>query len=190
MKRVALYGGSFDPPHRGHIEIIKALKALPFIDKVIVMPTYLNPFKSNFIAPATLRLKWLKEIFIADRSIEVSSFEVDQKGKIPTIDTVRAFKEFYEKIYLVIGADNLASLQQWYKFDALQKEVTFIIATRDNVKIPDRYLMLDIHEDISSSDLRQKIDKTKLPKEVATKIATYYKEHNAKQNTKDNRHTR
>ncbi|WP_297442394.1 nicotinate (nicotinamide) nucleotide adenylyltransferase [Sulfurimonas sp.] len=190
MRRVALYGGSFDPPHRGHIEIVKALKTLPFIDKVIVMPTFLNPFKTNFVAPAALRLKWLKEIFADDDKVEVSSFEVDQKDKIPTIDTVSALKKEYDKIYLVIGADNLASLHQWYRFDALQKEVTFIIATRDDIKVPKEYLTLNICVDISSSGLRQKVDRTKLPKKVASQIANYYKEHNEQQNTKNNGHTR
>lgn len=189
MRTAALYGGSFDPPHRGHIEIVKSLKALPFIDKVIVMPTFLNPFKSNFVAPAELRLRWLTEVFSNDNRVEVSSFEVDKKNKTPTIETVKALKQYYEKIYLVIGADNLASLHNWYKFDDLRREVNFIIASRDGIEIPKEYIRLDIHENIASSDLRKKMDMTKLPKEVASQIAQYYKEHNARQNTKNNEHT-
>jgi nicotinate-nucleotide adenylyltransferase len=180
MRTVALYGGSFDPPHRGHVEIVKSLKTLPFIDKVIVMPTFLNPFKSTFVAPAELRLAWLREIFKDDERVEVSSYEVDQQDKIPTIKTVRFLKKQFDKVYLVIGADNLASLHKWYKFDDLKKEVTFIIASRDDIKIPDDYIKLDIQEDVASSDLRKKMDNSKLPPEVASQIEKYYKEHNAK----------
>jgi nicotinate-nucleotide adenylyltransferase len=190
MRRVALYGGSFDPPHRGHIEIVKALQALPFIDKVIVMPTFLNPFKSDFIAPAELRLAWLKEIFKDDDDVEVSSFEVDKQGKTPTIETVRFLQKQGDEVYLTIGADNLTSLPQWYKFDELSKEVTFIVASRNEIEIPKEYLKLDIHQNIASSELRSKMDRTKLPHKVAAQIETYYKEHNARQNTKDNRHIR
>jgi nicotinate-nucleotide adenylyltransferase len=182
LKAVALYGGSFDPPHLGHEAIIKALKKLDYIDKIIIMPTFLNPFKEDFTAPADLRLKWLREIFSDDKKIEVSSFEVKQNKKVPTLLTVHELKKDYEKIYLVIGADNLDSLHKWYEFDTLNKEVTFIVATRDKVKVPKKFIQLDIDEDISSSSLRKNLDISKLPQKCAKEIAQYYKEHNAKQN--------
>ena len=56
--KIAIFGGSFDPIHKGHLEIIK--KATKIADKVIVIPNYLNPLKNSFSAPAELRLKWLK----------------------------------------------------------------------------------------------------------------------------------
>ena len=77
METIALFGGSFDPPHTGHIKIIEALKNLSFIDKVVVMPTYRNPFKSNFSAPADLRLQWLRDIFKKDERIEVNAYEIN-----------------------------------------------------------------------------------------------------------------
>ena len=182
MKTIALYGGSFDPPHLGHEAVVKALEALDFIDKIIVMPTFLNPFKENFVAPATLRLQWLKEIFSASKKVEVNAFEVEKKRKVPAIESVKELLKTYDKIYFVIGADNLKSLKMWYKYEELAKLVTFIVATRNDVKIPQHFLQLNIEADISSSELRKKVDKTKLPKKCAEKIAQYYKEHNAKQN--------
>jgi nicotinate-nucleotide adenylyltransferase len=62
MDSIALFGGSFDPPHIGHEAIVKALMKLDEIDKIIIMPTYLNPFKTEFFAPADLRVKWLKKL--------------------------------------------------------------------------------------------------------------------------------
>lgn len=177
---VALYGGSFDPPHIAHIAIINALCELNFLDKVIVMPTFLNPFKSHFTAPAELRLKWLRDIFAETQDVEISSFEVDLGQKTPTITTVEYLLTSYEKIYVVIGADNLASLNKWSHFDELAKKVTFIIATRDDIEVPTNFIKLFINEKVSSSDLRKKMNIQNLPKKNALEIMQYYKEHNAK----------
>ena len=180
MKTIALYGGSFDPPHLAHEAIVKALKKLEFIDKVVVMPTFLNPFKETFTAPAELRLHWLRDIFSSYNDVEVSAYEVDLKKKVPTIDTVKNLLKDYGKIYLVIGADNLKSLQDWYKYDELKELATFIVATRKNIKIPKKFIKLDINENISSSHLRENLDISKIPKKVRDEIAQYYKEHNAR----------
>ena len=182
MKSVALYGGSFDPPHLGHEAVVKALEKLDFIEKIIIVPTFLNPFKEGFTAPAELRLKWLQEIYADHDKVSVSDFEVAKKRKVPAIETVEALHNTYEKIYFVIGADNLASLKKWYRYEELQKLVTFIVATREGVTVPSDYIKLDVDVNISSSALRKEIDKTKLPQCCADKIMKYYKEHNAKQN--------
>jgi len=186
METIALYGGSFDPPHIGHEEVVKALTNLSFIDKIIVMPTFLNPFKKTFFAPSLLRLAWLKKIFSSSKKVEISSYEVDLKRKVSTIETVKHLKKRYKKIYLVIGADNLKSLDKWYKYEELREEVTFIIAKRDNISVSNDFIKLNVDEEISSSSLRTKIDITKLPKKIAKEIVTYYKENNERQNTKDN----
>ncbi len=178
MRNIALFGGSFDPPHIGHETIIKELTKLDYIDEIIVIPTFLNPFKSNSFAPARLRLEWLREIFSSEKTVKVSSYEVDQKRKVPTIESVKHFLKEYDKIYLVIGADNLKNLHQWYKFDALQKLVTFIVVSRGKTEIPNNFIHLDIDIKVSSTELRAKIDKNMLSKLNAEKILQYYKEHN------------
>ncbi|MBN2815825.1 MAG: nicotinate (nicotinamide) nucleotide adenylyltransferase [Campylobacterales bacterium] len=180
MKTVALYGGSFDPPHIGHEAVVKALQKKKFIDKIIIMPTFLNPFKSKFVAPASLRLKWLQEIFSPFQNVLVSDYEVKLGKKTPSIETVEYLLQSYEKIYLVIGADNLSSLSTWYQYDKLQQKVTFIIASRNGVEIPSKYIKINVNEDVSSSMLRKQIDIKKLPKINAKEIETFYKEYNAK----------
>ncbi len=61
--KYAIFGGSFDPPHLGHKEIIKRVLELKDVDMLLVVPTYLNPFKSNFSADAKLRLEWVRKSF-------------------------------------------------------------------------------------------------------------------------------
>ncbi len=178
MRTIALFGGSFDPPHLGHEAIVKALNELSFIDHIIVMPTYLNPFKNSSVAPASRRLEWLKEIFFSMKKVEVSSFEVEQKVKVPTLKTVKHLLKSYKKIYLVIGADNLKSLDKWHGFNELKTVVIFIVATREKIDIPKGFISLQIDENISSSELRNKMNINTLSKINAKKIIKYYKENN------------
>ena len=182
MKSAALYGGSFDPPHIGHQAVIEALKKLDFIDKIIIMPTFLNPFKESFHADATVRLKWLQKLFDADPKVEISSFEVDQQRKVPTIESVLELQKEFDKIYLVLGADNLQHLHKWHRFEELKRVVTFIIVTRDAIDIPPHFLKLNVDVKISSSALREKMESTKLPKKCAQEIMHYYNTRNTMQN--------
>lgn len=179
MENIALFGGSFDPPHVGHEMIVKALLEFKDIDKVVIMPTFLNPFKSKAHAPSQLRLKWLKEIFGSYQNVLIDDFEVKQKQKVPTIQSVEYLLKKYEKIYLVIGADNLSSLHKWDKYDELKSMVTFVVAHRDKIEIPEDFIDLNVNVDISSTQLREHLELSKLPQKCAKKIAKYYKDNNA-----------
>ena len=180
MDTIALFGGSFDPPHIGHEAVVRALKQFKDIDKIIIMPTFLNPFKSSFHAPAHLRVEWLKEIFCDDENVVISDFEVLQKRQVPTIETVEHLLESYKKIYLILGADNLAKLHLWKSFEKLRGLVTFVVASRENIEIPQEFLTLHVAVDISSTRLREKMEISKLPKKCATQIYNFYKENNCK----------
>lgn len=176
MNTIALFGGSFDPPHTGHTAIVNALEKLDYIDKIIIMPTFLNPFKSSSHASSLLRLQWLKCIFSDHKNVLIDSYEVRQEKKVPTIESVLYLLKRYQKIFVVIGADNAATLEQWYRYDELKEKVTFIVASRENIKIPKEFIPLEVDVDISSSELRKVMDKTKLTEQCADEIAQYYKE--------------
>ncbi|MEA3228474.1 MAG: nicotinate (nicotinamide) nucleotide adenylyltransferase [Campylobacterota bacterium] len=178
METIALFGGSFDPPHIGHKAIVEALDKLNYIDKVIVMPTFLNPFKSSSHASSELRIEWLRKIFHPFHNIIVDNYEVKQNRAVTSLETVSYLRERYSKIYLVIGADNLRSLEKWNNFEQLNSLVTFIVASRDNIEIEERFIYLKIDENISSSQLREQMDSSKLPKECAVEIEKYYKDIN------------
>jgi len=178
METIALFGGSFDPPHIGHEAVVKQLQELSYIDKIVIMPTFLNPFKMEFTASAKIRLQWLKCIFSDNDNILVDDYEVSLGKKVPSIQTVTHLLKSYDKIFLVIGADNLANLEQWYHFRELKERVTFIVAARENIEIPKAFINLQVEEDISSSTLRKNINENKIPKKCAKEIAQYYKEKN------------
>jgi len=158
------------------MEIIKRLKELDFIDEVVVMPTYLNPFKSSFVAPASLRLEWLDEIFKDDPKIRVSDFEVQQNRAVTTYESALKLLKSYDKLYIAIGSDNLATLDKWHNFDKLAKVAEFIIFTRGKRDLSTPYKVIEIDIPTSSSALRKEIKKELLPQKVAQKIYKYYKE--------------
>jgi len=178
MKTIALFGGSFDPPHVGHLAIVNALRSLDFIDEVVIMPTFLNPFKSSFYAPGELRLQWLKEMFNDAKNVVVSNFEITQNSATPTIKSVNYLLKKYAKIYLVIGADNLASLKQWHNYEELISKVTFIVAPRDGIFIPKDFLVLNVDENISSTQIRKGEKQHSLSHTCAVEIEKFYKDLN------------
>ena len=177
---IALYGGSFDPPHLGHIHVVQAALQTLDIEKVIIVPAYVNPFKKGTHAPAQLRLKWLKQIFFNYKNVEVSDIETLASRAVKSIETVEHFSKLYKKIYFIIGADNLASLQKWHQFEALDRAVTWVVATREEIAIDAQYIQLQVDQPISSTQLRTQLDKEQLPDMVADEIKTYYEEHHAR----------
>ena len=177
---IALFGGSFDPPHTGHLAVVnEALKMLP-IERLVIVPAYVNPFKSGTHAPAKLRLEWLRRIFADETHIEVSDYEIAQGQSVPTIKTVQHYRKKYDRIYLIIGADNLATLSKWYRFDELDPLVTWVVATRDEQKVDEHFLTLNVKEPVSSTTLRQEMQTDLIPEKVADEIAEFYKEQYAK----------
>lgn len=175
--KLALYGGSFDPPHAGHVAVVtKALEILP-IDKLVIIPTWRNPFKSSVIADGFERYGWLKRIFSSFEKVEISDFEIAQKRSVFTIETVKHFAPLYDEIYLIIGADNLENLKKWHCFPELNTLVTWVVASRDGISIPDTMIQLIVDVPICSTDIRQKLTSLGLEEEIETTILTYYKEH-------------
>lgn len=180
--RIALFGGSFDPPHIAHEKIvIKALESLD-IDKLFIVPTYLNPFKQSFHLEPEKRYILLKKIFENYQKVQVLDFEILQKRKVSTYETIQYLKDNYNlsKIYLIIGSDNYKSLNTWSNYDKLKNEVEFVVAKRvgflnenfDNIKT------LNIDIDISSTNLRENINLQYIPNKIKNDIKSLLKKGN------------
>ncbi len=176
--KIAIFGGSFDPPHKGHISIVKTALQVLDIDKLIVVPAYLNPFKTSSHATPAKRLEWLTRVFDGYKNVEVSDFEILQNRPVPSIETVMHFKQPSDEIYLIIGADNLSALKKWHRFEELDSLVTWAVATRDDIAVPEGYIQLPVSEAVSSTLLREKVEPSFLPAEIAQDIVKHYKENN------------
>jgi len=172
MKK-AIFGGTFDPPHSGHLEVIQQVIISLNIEKLLVVPAFLNPFKSKSEAPSHLRLEWLKEMTKNMPKVQVSSFEIDLNRPVPSIETVKHFQDD-DETYFIIGADNLKKLSLWKNFKELDALVIWVVATRDNIEIPKEFMSLKVNQDISATQLRQNINDAYLDKNVAQDILDFY----------------
>jgi len=173
--KIALFGGSFDPPHAGHLAIVrKALQELP-IDLLIVVPTFRNPFKSGFTAPPHLRLRWLRHA-VRHKRVRICDYEVRRAEPTYTIETVEYLRRRYrpKKIYLIVGGDNLPQITKWKNYRRLRKLVEVVVATRKGFRIPKKYRTLAIREPISSTRLRQDPKRRFLPPLIARQIRSFY----------------
>ncbi len=165
MKR-AIFGGSFDPPHIGHLKIVEqALQTLD-IDVLTVLPNFQNPWKNKTLYSPEKRFELLKEMFKNLNRVEVSDFEVSLGRPVKSIESVRYFAKQSEKIYLIIGSDNLPKLHLWDEFEDIEKLVNFAVATRGDIFIPDKYIKLNVNENISSTELRAKLNYSQIPESI------------------------
>jgi len=173
---IAIFGGSFDPPHIGHEEIIKQAIVKLDIEVLFVVPTFLNPFKDQFFAPAKKRLEWVEKLLLSYPKAKLITYEVDEQRSVPSIETIKYIKQNYDlnEIYLIIGADNVKSLPKWNSYKELKKLVHFVVATRDGLNIPSHLQKLQIDVNISSTDLRAAIKREFLPSILADEIINYY----------------
>lgn len=173
---IALYGGSFDPPHIGHLRVVEAALASLPINRLIIVPAYQNPLKQKVCVSAEKRLEWLKMLFAQMPKVEISDFEISQNRSVYTIETVKHFRNDFETIYLIIGADNLETLSQWHCYEELNTLVTWVVATRAQTSVPDGMIRLDVDVPISSTECRALQRSPGLGPVIDHEIITTYKE--------------
>ena len=114
--KIAIFGGSFDPVHAEHINIVKAAAEKLETDKIIVIPAYIPPHKQGkSLASAQDRLNMAKLAFGQIKNCEVSSFEISAGGTSYTYRTLQYFREKYPQatFYLLVGADMLKDFYTW-----------------------------------------------------------------------------
>lgn len=93
--KIALFGGSFDPPHAGHDAAVKAILSALKPDLLVIMPSFLNPFKKSFSAPPQLRLRWCRALWSDAPGVEVNDYEISQNRSVSTIQSVKFLLEKY-----------------------------------------------------------------------------------------------
>lgn len=183
--RIGILGGSFDPPHLGHILVARQVKEIMKLDEVWLMPYFVHSWGKT-ISPAVDRFKMAK--FIDETGVKVSDAEILRKGKSYTIDTIRILKKKYShKFYWIIGSDLLIDYKKWKKHEQLIHEIEFIVVPRPGYDLPpklpknfipvlsSKYISLTL----SSSLIRGRIKKKLSVEELVPKpILEYIKKHN------------
>jgi nicotinate-nucleotide adenylyltransferase len=134
MKAVAIFGGTFNPIHFGHLLIAEEVRTKFNLDKVIFVPTNLPPHK-NPSDLVSARQRWLMTHLatVSNPCFEVSTFEIDSGGKSYAVDTIKHFHKFFGekvKLYFIIGADALMELSSWKNVGEILKLCRFIAVSR------------------------------------------------------------
>ncbi len=200
MARIGLFGGTFDPPHTGHIELAKRVLDDFNLSKIIFIPAGNPPHKQE--KKKTDKIHRREMVKLATKNIsqfEVSDFDVKNEKPNYSYITIDHFKKEYpdDEIFFIIGADSLRDLPLWKNYKELLTMCTFIVVPRPGVERQDyfvkyapddpkpRLLFLeDFAYDLSSTELRNKLAKgtavdTDLPcgvKEYIAKNKLYPKE--------------
>ena len=131
MKKIAIYGGSFDPPHKGHKLLAENLASVCGAEKVIIIPTALSPFKNSSSATAEDRLDMCK-LFFKEDLFQISDVEIKRGGKSYTVDTLAQIKEENPEaeLFLFMGDDMLLSFDKWYCYQEILRLATIVCACR------------------------------------------------------------
>jgi len=139
MKAVALFGGTFNPIHYGHLAIAEEVRTKFNLDKVIFVPTCVPPHKEpDVLAGPQQRSIMAYLATVSNPCFEVSMFEVEKGGKSYTIDTVKHFRQLFgEKVqlYFIVGADMLMEISSWRNIEELLKICRFIAVPRPGYDI-------------------------------------------------------
>ncbi len=134
MKKMALFGGTFDPIHRGHIAMALRLADALGLDEVILMPTSVPPHKiKSSMADAEHRLAMCRIAASAHPILSVSDMEINRGGASFTVDTLTALTAQHPDAewYLITGADMFSTLRSWYRFADIAQMATLCTVPRE-----------------------------------------------------------
>ena len=133
--KIGIYGGTFDPPHIGHIEAFKAFINQFNFDKSFVIPVYTPPHKDlHSSVTAIERLNMAKIAFEnLCNNVVVSDIEIKRQGRSYTADTIAYFRSNgYDDIYFLCGTDMILTMDLWYKPDYIFENATIVYVRRES----------------------------------------------------------
>jgi len=196
--KIGIYGGTFNPPHTGHINACKSFLEALELDKLYVIPAYLPPHKEINSSTTTENRYEMSKLAFAEISdkIEISDVEIKRKGKSYTAHTISYFKGLgYDDIYFLCGTDMLLTFDEWYKPDYIFQNATIVYARREkdeknNSLIPQKIklynekygakiitLNLEVME-ISSSDIRKMVKNNEPCEFLSDEVFSYIQKNN------------
>lgn len=186
IKKIGLFGGSFNPIHNAHVKLIDQIIREKVVDEIWLIPCKKHNFNKQLLN-ARDRIKMIKLAISGLKNARINNIELKMRGKSCTLKTIRKLKQENrnKEFYIVIGADILQEIKKWYKYERLVKETKFVVFSRKGykfVKNPDLRIekIIDLKRDnISSSEIRQNVKQGKsISKLVPRKVEEYIKKNN------------
>jgi len=133
--KIGILGGSFDPPHIGHLLVARQTREIVHLDQVWLMPYFAHNWDPT-VSAASDRLAMTK--LIEEEGVKASDSEILRKEKSYTIDTSRRLKEQFPKynFFWIVGSDVLPEFHRWKDSKTLPKEVSFLVFPRNGHPLP------------------------------------------------------
>ena len=158
--KLAIYGGTFDPIHHGHLIIAREALETLGPDEVIFVPARLSPFKkATPVASGEIRLLMLRAAIENEIGFAVDDCELRRPAPSYTIDTVKEIRRRKNnaEIYCLIGEDNVDELTKWHRFAELEKMVRFIVLDRTGQRPSHSYQVIRRIIEISATEIRKRV---------------------------------
>jgi len=168
MSKVGIFGGTFDPIHMGHLITAQSVKELRNLDKIIFIPAFISPHKSDVkTSSPDDRLNMVKLAVDGIPFLDFSEIEVKKGGVSYTVDTLKELKKKYNELEFIIGYDNIFTFNTWKEPDEIFKLAKIIVLKRKSSHPPqfeDKYYHQAIFVqtrgiEISATDIRQRVNK-------------------------------
>ena len=135
MEKIGLYGGTFAPPHLGHVHAARAfLRAIP-VDRLLVMPTFQPPHKAKAAGDTPeVRLEMCRAAFAGIPGVEVSDYEITKADVSYTVQTLRHLTAENREIYMLCGTDMFLTLEKWYQAEEIFRLAKIVCMSRTTEK--------------------------------------------------------
>ncbi len=166
MKKIGLFGGTFDPIHIGHIIVAEWVQDALDLQTVFFIPNLIHPFgKRKDITPAEHRLNMLRLAVKPFERFRISDYEIQKGGISYAIETIEYFESQMPqaRLYYFIGADNLADFHKWHRYEEILQKVQLVVYDRKEGQVPENlpkekiiFLQTPLIE-ISSTLIRERI---------------------------------
>ncbi|MEM7182692.1 MAG: nicotinate (nicotinamide) nucleotide adenylyltransferase [Spirochaetota bacterium] len=177
--KLAIFGGSFDPPHQGHAKIIETFWQLyPKTSKLYFIPNRISPFKTEKALNASQTLE-ICQLFLQGLPgyNEIWQGELQKTGKSYTIDTVEELQKKHPNntFYLLIGSDNAQSIHTWKDFARIQEVCEIIVFRRPGSldAIHSYKTLTNPVLDASSSEIRRQLQQGEKPQYLSSQVYQY-----------------
>ncbi|MFN2745251.1 MULTISPECIES: nicotinate-nucleotide adenylyltransferase [Bacillus] len=184
MRKIGVFGGTFDPPHNGHLLMANEVLYKMGLDEIWFMPNQIPPHKQeNSFSQSRHRVEMLKLAIKGKRNFKLETIELEREGPSYTYDTVCLLKKRYpnDEFYFIIGADMIEYLPKWSNIDKLIEMIQFVGVKRPGFQIETPYPLVFVDVpvfEVSSSLLRDRI-KNRQPTDylIPDDVKVYVKEH-------------
>ena len=162
--RLGILGGTFDPPHLGHLIAAQELHTQLGLDRLLLMVAAVPPHKlDREVSPGAVRLEMVRAAIAGDGRFEVSPLELERSGPSYTVDTLRTLRDGYPgaALHLAMGADQAAELETWREPDEISRLATLVAFAREGQAVPESRWPLRVVQvptvEVSSTEVRRRV---------------------------------